>query len=219
MTSSPPPPPRATRAGIAEAVLEVLSERGADALSVRNVAAAAGVSVGAVQHHFPTRAALVTGAMDAVTAGFRARLSTALTDVDSAPRRLEVFCAELAALGDAGRRDAVVWTAFASRAGTDPDVREIHRREWALTEAGLQALLAAAYPDAGIDADDAGLVLAVLDGIAVARGAEGDERMSPERGRRLINATLAHFATRRGGRPAVTPPVEGAGLADEGRLG
>lgn len=178
-------------------MLHVLADRGPDALSVRNVATAAGVSVGAVQHHFPTRAALITGAMDAVSAGFRERLTAALVGVDSAVRRLEIFCVELAALGDDGRRDAVVWTAFASRAGTDPGIRRLHQEEWARTEAGLQALLAAAYPDARIDADDAALMLAVLDGIAVARGAEGDERMSPARGRLLIDATLARFAERR----------------------
>lgn len=175
----------------------MLADRGPDALSVRNVATAAGVSVGAVQHHFPTRAALITGAMDAVTADFRERVTAALLDVDSPVRRLEMFCVELAALGDDGRRDAVVWTAFASRAGTDPGIRRLHRQEWVRTEAGLQALLTAAYPDARIDADDAALLLAVLDGIAVARGAEGDERMSSERGRRLINAALTRFADRR----------------------
>ena len=188
--------PRGSRENIAEAVLRVLSTRGPDDLSVRKVAAEAGVSVGAVQHHFPTRAALIIGAMDAVTAHFRDRIGVALADADSAGERLRVFCEELAALGDAGRRDAIVWTAFASRAGTDADVRAIHEREWRRTEEAIYALLTDAYPEARITADDAGALLALLDGIAVARGAEGVGRMPPERGRRLIAALLSTFAAR-----------------------
>lgn len=177
-------------------MLRVLSTRGADDLSVRKVAAEAGVSVGAVQHHFPTRAALIIGAMDAVTAHFRARIGVALAGADSAGERLRLFCEELAALGAAGPRDAIVWTAFAARAGTDPEVRAIHEREWRHTEGAVQALLADAYPEADISSDDAAVLLAVLDGIAVARGAEGEERMPRERGRRLIAAVLSTFAGR-----------------------
>lgn len=174
----------------------MLSTRGPDELSVRKVAAEAGVSVGAVQHHFPTRAALIVGAMDAVTAHFRERIRVALTGVDSADERLRLFCEELAALGDVGRRDAIVWTAFASRAGTDPEVRAIHEREWQRTEQGVHTLLTDAYPESDITADDAAVLLALLDGIAVARGAEGESRMPPERGRRLIAALLSTFADR-----------------------
>lgn len=177
-------------------MLRVLSTRGPDELSVRKVAAEAGISVGAVQHHFPTRAALIVGAMDAVTAHFRERIRVALAGVDSADERLRLFCEELAALGDVGRRDAIVWTAFASRAGTDSEVRTIHEREWQRTEQAMHTLLTDAYPESGITADDAAVLLALLDGIAVARGAEGEARMPPERGRRLIARLLSTFAGR-----------------------
>lgn len=174
-------------------MLRVLAARGTDALSVRNVAAEAGVSVGAVQHHFPTRAKLIVGAMDAVNDRFRVRLGAALTGAVSPQTRLEIFCHELAALGPNGRDDAVVWTAFASRAATDPEVGSIHEREWARIEDAVFTLLTDAYPRADIEQDDAAVVLAVLDGIAVARGSEGDGRMPPERGRRLIAAVLGRF--------------------------
>lgn len=193
VTSVPPPSGNGAREGIADAVLRVLAARGTDALSVRNVTAEAGVSVGAVQHHFPTRAKLIVGAMDAVNDRFRVRLGAALTGVVSPQTRLEIFCHELAALGPNGRDDAVVWTAFASRAATDPEVGSIHEREWARIEDAVFTLLTDAYPRADIEQDDAAVVLAVLDGIAVARGSEGDGRMPPERGRRLIAAVLGRF--------------------------
>ncbi|WP_307212551.1 TetR/AcrR family transcriptional regulator [Microbacterium testaceum] len=145
MTSVPPPSGNGAREGIADAVLRVLAARGTDALSVRNVAAEAGVSVGAVQHHFPTRAKLIVGAMDAVNDRFRVRLGAALTGVVSPQTRLEIFCHELAALGPNGRDDAVVWTAFASRAATDPEVGSIHEREWARIEDAVFTLLTNAY--------------------------------------------------------------------------
>ncbi|WZH35809.1 MAG: TetR family transcriptional regulator C-terminal domain-containing protein [Microbacterium enclense] len=198
-THAPSPSPSSShrsREAITEAVLRVLSTGGTDDLSVRKVAAEAGVSVGAVQHHFPTRAALIIGAMDAVTAHFRDRIGAALDSADSQVARLETFCEELAALGDAGRRDAVVWTAFAARAGTDGEIRAIHEREWTRTEEALRGLLTAAYPSARVTPDDAALLLAALDGIAVARGAEGDARMPAARGRALIAALLATFAAR-----------------------
>ncbi|KQR86317.1 hypothetical protein ASG45_15440 [Microbacterium sp. Leaf436] len=178
-------------------MLRVLSTGGADDLSVRKVAAEAGVSVGAVQHHFPTRAALIIGAMDAVNALFRARIRSALAEAATARERLSTVCEELACLGDAGPRDAIVWTAFASRAGTDPRVRDIHVQGWRAAEGFVQTLLTEAYPDAGITPDDAALLLATLDGIAVARGAEGDDRMARDRARRIIAAVLAPFADRR----------------------
>lgn len=52
------PKGRAARAAIAEAAWDLLEERGllqlTDGLSVRSLAAAAGISVGGVRHHFPT---------------------------------------------------------------------------------------------------------------------------------------------------------------------
>lgn len=204
------PPPRGGKDAIVGAVLSVLCTRGADDLSVRKIAAEAGVSVGAVQHHFPTRAALIIGAMDAVNTQFRARMRAALAGADTAEERLATFCDELACLGGTGPREAIVWTAFASRAGTDREIRAIHEGEWRQTEAAVLALLSDAYPDAEIAPDDAALVLGVLDGIAVARGAEGDGRMSADRGRRLVAAVLAPLAERDAARRAAGSRARGA---------
>lgn len=183
---------------ILDAVIAVLSTRGSDALSIRNVAAEAGVSVGSVQHHFPTKDALIVGAMTAVNERFRARTRTLLEAEESPEARLRVFCVEISCVTDAGLADAVVWTSFAARASTDSDIRAIHATDWARTEDVLLRLLVAAFPHSSVTADDAALVLAVTDGIAVARAAEQSERMTTERALRLIDATLAGIATRSG---------------------
>jgi AcrR family transcriptional regulator len=188
---------RESREVILDAVISVLASRGSDALSIRNVAAEAGVSVGSVQHHFPTKDALIVGAMTAVNERFRERLHTLLEHEDSAQMRLRVFCSEVSCVTDERVSDAVVWTAFAARASADPRIRAIHSQAWERTEGALLQLLVAAFPDADVTPDDAALVLAVTDGIAVARAAEQTDRMAAERAVHLIDAVLAPIAARR----------------------
>lgn len=187
---------RGSRDAILDAVVSVLSTRGSDAVTIRNVAAEAGVSVGAVQHNFPTKDALIVGAMTAVNERFRERLRALLEHEESAERRLRVFCEEVSCLTDTGLTDAVVWTAFAARATTDSGIRSIHAADWGSTEDFLRQLLDEAYPDARVTADDAAVVLAVTDGIAVARAAEQSDRMTSERARGLLDAILAPIAAR-----------------------
>jgi AcrR family transcriptional regulator len=187
---------RGSRDAILDAVIAVLSTRGSDAVTLRNVAAEAGVSVGAVQHNFPTKDALMIGAMTAVKERFAARLRFLLENEESAEQRLRLFCEEVSCLTDTGLTNAVVWTAFAARATTDEGIRSIHASDWGGTEGFLQQLLDDAYPDAGVTADDAALVLAVTDGIAVARAAEQTDRVTAERAVRLIDAALAPIAAR-----------------------
>jgi AcrR family transcriptional regulator len=58
---------RATRARLLEAAITCLAELGYPASTVAVVAERAGVSRGAAQHHFPTREALFTAALEHVT--------------------------------------------------------------------------------------------------------------------------------------------------------
>lgn len=59
---------RATRSRLLEAAINCLAELGYQASTVAVVAEHAGVSRGAAQHHFPTREALFTAALEHVTA-------------------------------------------------------------------------------------------------------------------------------------------------------
>ena len=58
---------RATRARLLESAITCLAELGYSASTVAVVAEHAGVSRGAAQHHFPTREALFTAALDQMT--------------------------------------------------------------------------------------------------------------------------------------------------------
>lgn len=184
------------RDGILDALLGLLSTRGAKSLTIRNVAAEAGVSIGAVQHHFPTKDALIVAAMTAVNERFRTRTQQRLAQETSAETRLRVFCHEIACISNTDLTEAIVWTAFAAQSSTDVTIRTIHSRDWARTEDVTLALLAVAYPDSNVTADDAALLLAVTDGIAVARASEQTNRMNALRAAALIDAVLQMIAGR-----------------------
>lgn len=57
------------RTQILDGVWQVIVEDGLTAMSVRSVAAAAGVSAGRVQHYFPTKTALVRASVERMLAG------------------------------------------------------------------------------------------------------------------------------------------------------
>ena len=179
-----------SRHRILDALFTLMSTRGADGLTIRNVAAEAGLSVGAVQHHFATKDALLVAGMNVVNDRFRDRVMPRLSGAATPEERLLIFCKEIASIEPAGLTDAIVWTVFAARASTDSHIRSIHSRDWALTESILFRLLADAYPESDVTEDDAALLLAVTDGIAVARAAEQTERMSPARAMNLIDQVL-----------------------------
>jgi AcrR family transcriptional regulator len=85
----------ALREALLTATLELIESEGIGAVSLRQVARAAGVSPGAPYHHFPDRAALLTALSDE---GFR-RLTTELCDakasasapVDALPAMIETY--------------------------------------------------------------------------------------------------------------------------------
>lgn len=183
---------------ILDALIELLATRGPDALSIRNVASAAGVSVGAVQHHFGTKEKLLQAAMLTVEQRFASRIADLLRDDPSPESRLRAFCVEIAGLGNDDITEVVVWTVFAARSAVDNSIRQHHVSSWRHTEDVLRALIEAAYPQAATDAgDSAALLLAVLDGIAVSRAAERSARLPVDRGIRILDQALSGIATAR----------------------
>ncbi len=180
-----------TRERILEAVVGVLVDQGVDRLRVRAVAQQAGVSVGAVQHAYPTRAQMVHAAMDYVSARFTAGLLEAIDADRSAQENLLAVARMLGGVEEAGRPAAVVWLAFTSLACTDPALAAAHRSAWQTLENGLHHLLVQLNPVS--TADDAAALLALLDGVAIARATE-PERMTAARAEAIITGHVQHLA-------------------------
>lgn len=112
---------------IAEAAVAVVARDGFDALSVRLVAREAGVSGGAVQHHYATRAALLLAAFGHTVGTMSDRL-TAMGHEGTVKETLRRLCAQALPLDEERRREAIVWTTLSSAAASHPDLAVAHRR-------------------------------------------------------------------------------------------
>lgn len=163
---------------MADAVLRVLVAEGFEGVSVRKVAALAEVSIGAVQHHFPTKDVMLAAAMDRAAARFTARLDERQSPGMTPAERLEALAVALVGPGPEDRDIVVVWLLRLARAAVDEPTAARHRQDWAHLTRWLAELIAAAAPE--VDAATAAVeLLALLDGLACSVAVEPD-RVSPE---------------------------------------
>ena len=157
-----------------DCVLELLVADGYEGISIRRVATAAGVSIGAVQHHFPTKDALLAAAMDRVSQQFEERLERRLAPGAGPAEVLRAVADELLSAGEERRPASVIWLVRMARAAVHEPTAEVHRRGWRQVEDLLAALIAAVRPDLTDQAarDEATLLLGLLDGLAGAVAVE-----------------------------------------------
>lgn len=164
--------PDERRQAIAEAVYEVIGERGWDAVSLRDVASAAGVSMGQVQHYFTTKSDMLMFALGYARARVMARLQreeAALPDPTLRERLRAVMRVSLP-LDKPSRQEAVVNIAFVSAATVTPGYAQLLRDEYAQVLALAEAQLRAAADNGelreGIDLGrEATALFFLLDGL------------------------------------------------------
>lgn len=158
-------------AHVLDGVLRVLAGDGLSALSVRSVAAAAGVSPAQVQYYFRTRAELVTAAFERASEEFVAALATLAPAEPSLERLRQIIWTWLPV--DSDREDrARVWVAYAATAATDKKLAvasaqlDADLRAWFTDE--FEALARAGQVNQTEAADvRAAQVLALVDGVTV----------------------------------------------------
>jgi AcrR family transcriptional regulator len=114
---------RATRQKLLDAAVECLVELGWAGSTMTVVAERAGVSRGAAQHHFPTREALVTAAVEHVTEVRVADIQRELDALPAGPMRTEAVVELIVSwfTGPAFRAALEIWVA----ASADPRLREL----------------------------------------------------------------------------------------------
>jgi AcrR family transcriptional regulator len=162
---------------VADSAIAVTARDGLDALSIRRVASEAGVAIGTVQHHYPTRAELVLAMLQRTADRQRTRAM-------ATPRSstlLGTLTGRLAALlphDDAGREEAIVWVALAAAAARDALVGPHQRRIVTTSIAGIVAMLDLAVDahELAHDADTTDLaerIVAVVDGHLLHAAASG----------------------------------------------
>lgn len=112
---------------MAEALQRVVAREGIAGVSVRSVAAEAGVSGGSVQHHFPTRAEMIRYAMEQTSAAVEARLLRRPRWGEMQEWTRDILL-DLLPLDADRRREFSIWLAFVAHARTDPTLTELKQQ-------------------------------------------------------------------------------------------
>lgn len=127
------------REDVLRAAARVLAERGLDAARLRDVARAAGVSIGALQHHFDTRDDLFREAFEWSIEQLIARWRASAADEPDPWHRFELLVQALTGDPELERRCAT-WTEFCASAARHPGlrdgVRSVHE-EWRTLLTGI----------------------------------------------------------------------------------
>jgi AcrR family transcriptional regulator len=153
------------RRAIAEAVFRVIGEQGFEAVSLRDVATTAGVSMGRVQHYFSSKHQMLLFALAHMRERVLARLQTDLARLTDPTRRDRIRAALRALLpvDEPSRQEACVNIAFFSAATVNPPYADLLREGYArlldVSRAQLREAHEAGELAAGIDVDDEAAVL------------------------------------------------------------
>jgi TetR/AcrR family transcriptional repressor of bet genes len=157
------------RRRIAAAVFVLISTRGFAAVTLRDVAREAGLSMGAVQHWFASKDEMLRFAMDHLHARVLARLQARLADLGPSPsRRAAIRAGALAQLplDEPSRQETAVTIAFVGTAAVDPEYAEKLRlgygRMLAVSRSLVRDAVAAGDTVPGLDADHEATVFYLL---------------------------------------------------------
>jgi AcrR family transcriptional regulator len=110
----------ARRRQIADAVCRLVGEHGLEAVSLRHVAAEAGVSMGQVQHYFATKDEMLLFTFRTIGEHVEQRIAAAVSGHETPRAVLRALLVELLPLSEPARAEAPVLAAFLARAVVEP---------------------------------------------------------------------------------------------------
>ncbi|MGW3322815.1 TetR/AcrR family transcriptional regulator [Streptomyces virginiae] len=142
---------------IAEAVCQLADERGLEGVTLRDVAARAQVSMGAVQRCFRTKEEMLVFALGHIGEQIMERVQARLvrSPAQSAGTALGHAVTEISLLREEHRAEARVWLAFVAQAAVSEALARTLKANYATLQEAFTRLIAEAGEDAD-DADDAG---------------------------------------------------------------
>lgn len=118
------------RQALVEATIESLKRHGHEGLSVRRIAAKAGVSIGLINHHFPNKDALVAESYRQFSRQLAAGFQAAVERAPREPRaRLSAFIEAAFARPNLDPRVLTAWVVFWGLFRQSPEMRRAHREE------------------------------------------------------------------------------------------
>lgn len=182
----------ARRQDVAKALWRSVEQHGSAGLSVRKVAAAAGLSVGAMRHYFDGQDDLIRFAVDQLVADVRNRVqerAAALADRKPSVAELCELLEEALPLDARRRAEHAVWLELMAHAssGLSDVASDVHRDLRGLCH-DVVGVIAGHAPQEAVDA-----LHAMLDGLAMHLALQPTE-LSAARAR---GALLAHLTTLR----------------------
>jgi AcrR family transcriptional regulator len=188
------------RRQLSEAVFQVIEQRGAEAVSLRDVAAQAGVSMGQVQHWFRTKDAMLLFALGHMRDRVNARLAARVAALpDPSPRQVvRAAGLEMLPLSPQSRQEACVNLAFFNRAVVDEHYASLLREGFLrlFDVSATQLALARAGGDVrpGIDVGhESAALLCLVQGLV---GPLLVGALTPERARELLDGALDRIFVR-----------------------
>ena len=134
--------PAVRREALVEATLSCLKQYGHGGVSVRRISAAAGVSIGLINHHFPSKSGLVAEAYETLAISLQDSIHRQADAGSGSPReRLSGFFR--ASFGPEIIDPALfsVWLVFWSMVAHSPEMREVHDRTYGKYRNLLETLL------------------------------------------------------------------------------
>lgn len=164
--------PSVRREALVDATLLCLKKYGHEGVSVRRISAAAGVSIGLINHHFPSKSGLVAEAYESLAVSLQDSIRRQAEDRNAVPRdRLSGFFRASFAPELLDPALFNVWLVFWSMVAHSPEIRAVHDRTYGKSRSVLESLLGhLSQSDAAppFKLRQAGIALsALLDGLRV----------------------------------------------------
>jgi TetR/AcrR family transcriptional regulator, transcriptional repressor of bet genes len=134
--------PAVRREALVEATLRCLKEYGHEGVSVRRISAAAGVSIGLINHHFPSKSGLVAVTYETLALSLQESIRAQAENKAVSPRdRLSNFFRASFAPEILDPQLFSVWVVFWSMVAHSPEIREVHDRTYGKYRSILESLL------------------------------------------------------------------------------
>jgi len=134
--------PAARREALVEATLRCLKKYGHDGVSVRRISAAAGVSIGLINHHFPSKTGLIAETYETLALSLQESLRFQAENSAATPRaRLSNFFHASFAPELLDPQLFNVWVVFWSMVAHSREIRAVHDRTYGQYRSILETLL------------------------------------------------------------------------------
>ncbi len=134
--------PAVRREALIEATLRCLKQFGHEGVSVRRISAAAGVSIGLINHHFPSKSGLVAVTYETLALSLQDSIRAQAENKAVSPRdRLSGFFRASFAPEILDPQLFNVWLVYWSMVTHSPEIRAVHDRTYGKYRSILESLL------------------------------------------------------------------------------